>query len=490
MPFQYQPFVNPYVSSMSDLMGRGVEARSRAELTAAEAQAGAQRRLGDIAGAQWSGLGNTIGQGIDAYVTEQREAPIREEEARLRGLDIDLVTQRLAEGERTLEDDIAQTAMDTEVLEIVRTHMNEGGQFDNALRQKIVLALGPVEAETRLRSLEASFMAYTEEQRADAAAREAANERGLRDLYTQGAASGALTPESFAQMEYREGRGDSPFPDAPDLVPIPGPGGRPVYGVPEAGGPVYEKPLASPGPKRMWVRRNGQTLQILESDYNPATDRHITAGEEEIPPSPLVEPTPIPEDETLWNSLGWMTTGPFALPGVGLSELTGKMSYVTENRQRFNNAQNSMLDALALNRRFSNAEIARIKSNIKIDPNYWSSRTAIRTRMREIDRYLRTQEDLRLAEGDTDAVNTFRQFRNWMGVPPPIIVVDSDGKSRSFDTEEQAEAFRRQATTRGITPGQDARSAARDVEMTTPEGEIIFVSPEDVAEARRAGATD
>ena len=78
MPFQYQPFVNPYVSSMSDLMGRGVEARSRAELTAAEAQAGAQRRLGDITGAQWSGLGQTIGQGIDAYVTEQREAPIRE----------------------------------------------------------------------------------------------------------------------------------------------------------------------------------------------------------------------------------------------------------------------------------------------------------------------------------------------------------------------------------------------------------------------------
>jgi hypothetical protein len=314
--------------------------------------------------------------------------------------------------------------MDTEVLEIVRTHMNEGGQFDNALRQKIVLALGPIEAETRLRSLEASFTAYTEEQRADAAAREAdaaareaANERGLRDLYTQGAASGELTPENFAQMEYLGGRGDSPFPDAPELVPIPGPGGRPVYGVPEAGGPVYEKPLASPEPKRMWVRRNGQTLQILESDYNPATDRHITAGEEEIPPSPLVEPTPIPEDETLWNSLGWMTTGPFALAGVGLSELTGEMSYVTENRQRFNNAQNSMLDALALNRRFSNAEIARIKNNIKIDPNYWSSETAIRTRMREIDRYLRTQEGLRLAEGDTGAVNTFRQFRNRMGVP-------------------------------------------------------------------------
>lgn len=97
MPFQYQPFVNPYVSSMSDLMGRGVEARSRAELTAAEAQAGAQRRLGDITGAQWSGLGNTIGQGIDAYVTEQREAPIRKHAALLRADQLKQVAER-AEG--------------------------------------------------------------------------------------------------------------------------------------------------------------------------------------------------------------------------------------------------------------------------------------------------------------------------------------------------------------------------------------------------------
>lgn len=477
---------------MADVMGRAPEARSRAHLSAAEAQAGAAGRLGDISAAKWRGLGDTVAGGIDAYITEQREKPIREEEARIRGLNVDLLNQRLAEGERTLEDDIARAAMDTEALEILQAHMDEGGRFDDALRQKFVLRFGPVESEARLRPLEASFTAYTEEQRADTAAREAANELGLRDLYTQGAASGELTPENFAQMEYLGGRGDSPFPAPPPSAPNPT---EASLALAAAGGDPDAKAafemLRDPAdPSYMWVRRNGQTLRILQSDYDPATDRHITAGEEEIPPSPLVEPTPIPEDETLWNSLGWMTTGPFAVAGVGLSELTGEMSYVTENRQRFNNAQNSMLDALALNRRFSNAEIERIKSNIKIDPNYWSSGTAIRTRMREIDRYLRTQEGQRLAGGDTDAVNTFRQFRNRMGVPPPIIVVDSDGTSRSFDTEEQAEAFRRQAPTRGITPGRDARRAARDVEMTTPEGEIIFVSPEDVEEARSLGATD
>jgi hypothetical protein len=78
MPFQYQPRVNPYVGSITDLMGRGTEARSRAELSAAEAEAKGQLRLGDISQKKWSGLGQTIGQGIDDYVTEQREAPLRE----------------------------------------------------------------------------------------------------------------------------------------------------------------------------------------------------------------------------------------------------------------------------------------------------------------------------------------------------------------------------------------------------------------------------
>jgi hypothetical protein len=113
MPFQYQPFVNPYVSSMSDLMGRGVEARSRAELTAAEAQAGAQRRLGDITAAKWSGLGNTLAGGIDAFVTEQREAPIREEQARLRGLNIAVAEQALAAGKVEAEQGVQERQHDT-----------------------------------------------------------------------------------------------------------------------------------------------------------------------------------------------------------------------------------------------------------------------------------------------------------------------------------------------------------------------------------------
>lgn len=84
MPFEYQPLVNPYVRSMADVMGRGPEARSRAALSAAEAQAAGKLRLGALTQQQWSGFGENVGRGIDEYITEQRERPEREYQALLR----------------------------------------------------------------------------------------------------------------------------------------------------------------------------------------------------------------------------------------------------------------------------------------------------------------------------------------------------------------------------------------------------------------------
>jgi hypothetical protein len=84
MPFEYQPLVNPYVRSMADVMGRGPEARSRATLSAAEAQAAGKLKLGALTQQQWSGFGENVGRGIDEYITEQRERPEREYQALLR----------------------------------------------------------------------------------------------------------------------------------------------------------------------------------------------------------------------------------------------------------------------------------------------------------------------------------------------------------------------------------------------------------------------
>ena len=497
MPFEYKPFVNRYVGAISDVMGQGAEARNRAALSVAEMQAGAVGRLGDLTADRWRGLGQDVVGGVESYLTEKREAPIRKEKARLRGLDIDLVTQRLAEGDRTLNDYVSQETMDTEARELLQVHMDEGGQFDEALRQKFYLAFGPIDGEARLRPLEPSFTAYAEEQRAATDAIEAANERGLRDLYTQGAASGELTRENFAQMEYLGGRGDSPFADAtdaPELVPIPGPGGGPVYGVPEAGGSVYERP---PVPPSQAPARPGTLEHFILTKYGPRpTDEQILEGKEifESDPSPpLQQPIDVAEAETLWGQLqdqGALVTGPASIWPRTWGRMTGTFQEALAARRSMLLSENTVLRALANNPRLAIAEQNRIKNALQIAPNWFDAATTVATNMGVLDGVLKQARVRKLNEGDLETVGAIDEALAMMGVPQPIIVVDSDGTSRSFDTEEQAEAFRSAAPTRGPTPGRDARRDARDVvKMTTPEGEIIFVSPEDVAEARGLGAT-
>jgi hypothetical protein len=131
MPFEYRPFVNRYVGAVSDVMRQGVEAQNRAALSVAETQAGATRRLGDLTAAKWRGLGQNIAGGVESYLTEQREAPIRREQARLRGLNIDVAEQQVAEGVRTA----AQGAREDDFTEALKagvlTYGNpETGEID------------------------------------------------------------------------------------------------------------------------------------------------------------------------------------------------------------------------------------------------------------------------------------------------------------------------------------------------------------------------
>jgi hypothetical protein len=81
MPFEYTPFVNRYVGTMSDLMAQETEARNLAALSAAEVEAGAVRRVGDLTAAKWRGLGQDVAGGVESYLTEKREQPLREHAA-------------------------------------------------------------------------------------------------------------------------------------------------------------------------------------------------------------------------------------------------------------------------------------------------------------------------------------------------------------------------------------------------------------------------
>ena len=87
MPFQYAPYRNRYVGSITDLMGRGRDAEAQALITAANAQAQAAQVSGQAWGGALQGIGNTIaalpGQIQESkdreYLNEERD---REEQRR------------------------------------------------------------------------------------------------------------------------------------------------------------------------------------------------------------------------------------------------------------------------------------------------------------------------------------------------------------------------------------------------------------------------
>ena len=60
MPFQYRPYRNQYVGSITDLMGRGRDAEAQALIDSANAQAQAARVSGQAWGGAVQGIGNTI----------------------------------------------------------------------------------------------------------------------------------------------------------------------------------------------------------------------------------------------------------------------------------------------------------------------------------------------------------------------------------------------------------------------------------------------
>jgi len=88
-PFEYKPFVNPYMGSIAQLMGAGDTAKAEAfeKIGAIKAREAEQRGQAWATGIQKTGAG--IAQGIGDWRQEQIDAPIRAEQAELRGLGIE-----------------------------------------------------------------------------------------------------------------------------------------------------------------------------------------------------------------------------------------------------------------------------------------------------------------------------------------------------------------------------------------------------------------
>ena len=66
-PFEYKPFVNPYIGSISELMGKGDEAKAAALIRIGEIQARAAEQQGQAWGNAIQGLGNIASKTITDY---------------------------------------------------------------------------------------------------------------------------------------------------------------------------------------------------------------------------------------------------------------------------------------------------------------------------------------------------------------------------------------------------------------------------------------
>lgn len=99
-PFRYDPYVDPYVGTISDLMGKGDEARANALLRIGEIQARAAQERGQAWGGAIAGIGNTVAGAIQDWQKEKIARPIREQQAKLTGLQIDAAERDKAEAER------------------------------------------------------------------------------------------------------------------------------------------------------------------------------------------------------------------------------------------------------------------------------------------------------------------------------------------------------------------------------------------------------
>ena len=83
MAFEYTPYRNPYIGTIADLMARGEDAKAKALIDVASAQARAAEAKGQIYGNAISSIGQQIGN-IPAQMQANKEQAFKaDQQARL-----------------------------------------------------------------------------------------------------------------------------------------------------------------------------------------------------------------------------------------------------------------------------------------------------------------------------------------------------------------------------------------------------------------------
>lgn len=81
MAFEYTPYRNPYIGTIADLMARGEDAKAKALIDVASAQARAAEAKGQIYGNAIQNIGQSASKALSDYTLEKQNAPIRAAEA-------------------------------------------------------------------------------------------------------------------------------------------------------------------------------------------------------------------------------------------------------------------------------------------------------------------------------------------------------------------------------------------------------------------------
>lgn len=241
---------------------------------------------------------------------------------------------------------------------------------------------------------------------------------------------------AWVQGQLGEGRPEVETP-APRLITTVDEQGNEVqrFVTPEAGA---QFPVA---PETRTPTRFERELAMFRDD--PEEFRRFMGRDPELATDLLSEADlGVSEEDTLWNRLGWFTTGPLSTIPRTVGRLTGTGQESLGNIQAFESAKQTMLRALAENPRFAVAEAERLAREVDVQPNKWDSVTTLRTRMREIDRHLESVEQRRAQTGDTAAVLAIRQFRNQMGVPQDDEPTQGSGPQVGDTREYQGAQYR------------------------------------------------
>ena len=177
------------------------------------------------------------------------------------------------------------------------------------------------------------------------------------------------------------------------------------------------------------------TGQSRISDIIAGTTKPLRSLGKDLEDVSSIPSTPIAGQGPTIFELSDLATGPLSAIKQGTSIITGSIGLpifaeTARARQFVLTAQNDLIRALTINRRFPVGEIKRIKEEMSIEPKLFDNPKLMRERIRSIDRFLkiRLQKEQR-ASVDTelpvtsrknarDAINDIENFLQILGNPP------------------------------------------------------------------------